>query len=304
MEVCFSRATTCDFLREHSPEIDSEVGPGWFVNSEGVKLGGHKGFPYYTIGQRKGLEIALGKPAYVLKINPQKNTVMLGDAEQLKAGYMLAEEENLIDEAEFFGSEELTVRIRYRSKPIPCTVKRLEDGRLLVRFLSEASAIAPDSLPCSTSAGVWLAAHSSLPNGASGCILQKIIKTQIYEKTLFPSTFHLGCCRRIGATRHFEYRISLKDKAATTYSLEHPEAFLSEKAIERRLKQNLPIDSTDLPVCRKYVDEIRRQGVKIVVTGKWENFVTVSCNDSALVERIARPAFCPGDGKGMDSSRR
>lgn len=88
-------------------------------------------------------EIALGKPAYVLKINPQKNTVMLGDAEQLKAGYMLAEEENLTDEDEFFGSEELTVRIRYRSKPIPCTVKRLEDGRLLVHFLSEASAIAP-----------------------------------------------------------------------------------------------------------------------------------------------------------------
>ena len=88
-----------------------------------------------------------------------------------------------------------------------------------------------------------------------------------------------------------KYRISLKDKAATTYSLEHPEAFLSEKAIERRLKQNLPIDSTDLPVCRKYVDEIRRQGVKIVVTGKWENFVTVSCNDSALVERIAALPF-------------
>ena len=88
-----------------------------------------------------------------------------------------------------------------------------------------------------------------------------------------------------------KYRISLKDKAATTYSLEHPEAFLSEKAFERRLKQNLPIDSTDLPVCRKYVDEIRRQGVKIDVTGKWENFVTVSCNDSALVERIAALPF-------------
>ena len=88
-----------------------------------------------------------------------------------------------------------------------------------------------------------------------------------------------------------KYRISLKDKATTTYSLEHPEAFLSEKAIERRRKQNLPIDSTDLPVCRKYVDEIRRQGVKIVVTGKWENFVTVSCNDSALIERIAALPF-------------
>ena len=62
MEVCFIKGDYRDFLREHSPEIDNEVGPGWFVNSEGVKLGGHKGFPYYTIGQRKGLEIALGKP--------------------------------------------------------------------------------------------------------------------------------------------------------------------------------------------------------------------------------------------------
>ena len=79
----------------------------------------------------------------MLKINPQKNTVMLGDAAQLKAEYMLAEQDNLIDEGEVFGSGELTVRIRYRSKPIPCSVKRLEDGRLLVHFETEASAIAP-----------------------------------------------------------------------------------------------------------------------------------------------------------------
>lgn len=70
-----------------------------------------------------------------------------------------------------------------------------------------------------------------------------------------------------------KYRISLKDKAATEYSLKRPEKFLSEKAIERRKKQNLPIDSTDLPVCRKYIDEIRKQGVNIVVVGKWDNFV-------------------------------
>ena len=88
-----------------------------------------------------------------------------------------------------------------------------------------------------------------------------------------------------------KYRISLKDKAATVYALDHPEAFLSEKAIARRQKQHLPIDSTDLPVCRKYVDEIRRQGVHIVVTGKWENFVTVSCNDSTLIDRIAALPF-------------
>ena len=88
-----------------------------------------------------------------------------------------------------------------------------------------------------------------------------------------------------------KYRISLRDKAATVYSLERPEQFLSEKAIARRQKQNLAIDSTDLPVCRKYIDEIRRQGVNIVVAGKWENFVTVSCNDSTLIDRIAALPF-------------
>ena len=88
-----------------------------------------------------------------------------------------------------------------------------------------------------------------------------------------------------------KYRISLRDKAATVYSLEHPEQFLSEKAIARRQKQNLAVDSTDLPVCRQYIDEIRRQGVNIVVVGKWENFVTVSCNDSALIEHIAALPF-------------
>ncbi|MBO4985018.1 MAG: tRNA 2-thiouridine(34) synthase MnmA [Bacteroides sp.] len=143
MEVCFIQGDYRDFLREHSPEIDKEIGKGWFVNTEGVKLGEHKGFPYYTIGQRKGLEISLGKPAYVLKINPQKNTVMLGDAEQLKASHMLLEDPLFPNINEALDSNELTVRIRYRSKPIPCTVTLLEDGRLLVHFHAEASAIAP-----------------------------------------------------------------------------------------------------------------------------------------------------------------
>ena len=79
----------------------------------------------------------------MLKINPQKNTVILGDAEQLRTEYMLAEQDQLTDEQELFSAPDLAVRIRYRSKPIPCTVGRLEDGRLLVHFLSEASAIAP-----------------------------------------------------------------------------------------------------------------------------------------------------------------
>lgn len=110
-----------------------------------------------------------------------------------------------------------------------------------------------------------------------------------------------------------KYRISLKDKVATEYSLKKPEKYLSAKAIERRRKQNLPIDSTDLPVCRKYIDEIRKQGVKIVVTGKWDNFVTVSCNDTTLIDRIAALPFVlstekvwisPGAGKPSMATER
>ena len=110
-----------------------------------------------------------------------------------------------------------------------------------------------------------------------------------------------------------KYRISLKDKAATEYSLKKPEKYLSAKAIERRRKQNLPIDSTDLPVCRKYIDEIRKQGVKIVVTGKWDNFVTVTCNDTTLIDRIAALPFVlstekvwisPGAGKPSMATER
>lgn len=88
-----------------------------------------------------------------------------------------------------------------------------------------------------------------------------------------------------------KYRVCLKDKAATEYSLQRPEEFLSAKALERRRRQHLPVDSTDLPVCRRYVDEIRRLGVGIVVTGKWENFVTVSCSDSTIIGRLAALPF-------------
>ena len=143
MEVCFIEGDYRDFLRQQVPDIDTKIGPGYFVDSKGVKIGQHKGFPYYTIGQRKGLGIALGHPAHVLRINAEKNTVMLGTAEDLKTEYMLVEDAMIINTDELLECNHLTVRIRYRSKPIPCQVLPLEDGKMLVRFLSEASAIAP-----------------------------------------------------------------------------------------------------------------------------------------------------------------
>lgn len=107
----------------------------------------------------------------------------------------------------------------------------------------------------------------------------------------FALIFSLGVFAQFTTDDTLKYRISLKDKAATEYSLQKPEKYLSEKSIERRKRQGLAIDSTDLPVCKKYVDAIRKKGVHVLVTGKWDNFVTVSCKDSTLINEIANLPF-------------
>ena len=144
MEVCFIDGDYRDFLRENCPDIDMRIGQGKFVDSGGRVIGVHQGYPYYTIGQRKGLGVALGKPAYVLKVNPEKNTVMLGDAEQLLTNYMLVEHPRFVNRLEIDNEDNLTVRIRYRSQPVPCEVVRdIEDNKLLIHFHEAVSAVTP-----------------------------------------------------------------------------------------------------------------------------------------------------------------
>ena len=108
---------------------------------------------------------------------------------------------------------------------------------------------------------------------------------------VFALNICLGTFAQFTPEDTLKYSISLKDKAATDYSLQKPEMYLSKKSIERRKRQGLEIDSTDLPVCKKYVDAIRKKGVHVLVTGKWDNFVTVSCNDSMLIAEIAGLPF-------------
>ena len=151
MEVCFIDKDYRDFLREQVPDLDSRVGEGKFVDVQGRTLGTHRGFPYFTVGQRKGLGIALGQPAYVLRLNARKNTVMLGRAEDLDAWHMLVSGGRMADEAALSDGN-LAVRIRYRSQPLPCSVRRVRnlfpdevagDDLWLVHFKEKASAVTP-----------------------------------------------------------------------------------------------------------------------------------------------------------------
>lgn len=151
MEVCFIDKDYRDFLREQVPDLDSRVGEGKFVDAQGRTIGTHRGFPYFTVGQRKGLGIALGQPAYVLRLNARKNTVMLGRMEDLDMDYMLVAGGWMEEGA--FADPRLSVRIRYRSHALPCSVRRM--GNLfpdevpgaeevwLVHFGERASAVTP-----------------------------------------------------------------------------------------------------------------------------------------------------------------
>ncbi|GHU57994.1 serine protease [Bacteroidia bacterium] len=82
------------------------------------------------------------------------------------------------------------------------------------------------------------------------------------------------------------FRVYLKDKGASDYSIEHPEAFLSQAAIHNRIKRGIAIDETDLPISPAYLDTLMATGTRPVTASKWFSTVVVESEDSAVVERI------------------
>jgi len=89
----------------------------------------------------------------------------------------------------------------------------------------------------------------------------------------------------------YKFRLSLTDKGQTKYSIEKPQEFLSQKAIERREKQGIVIDETDLPISQDYIKQIEGKGVIIVAKSKWQKSVSVHCTDSAIVEELTTLPF-------------
>lgn len=87
------------------------------------------------------------------------------------------------------------------------------------------------------------------------------------------------------------YWVQLKDKDGTLYQVTHPEAFLSQRAINRRVRQQIVIDDTDLPVSQIYLDSLKNRGLEIFHTSKWLNGVTVRTADTLLIQKIATLPF-------------
>jgi subtilisin family serine protease len=87
------------------------------------------------------------------------------------------------------------------------------------------------------------------------------------------------------------YWVQFRDKKGTPFQISHPEKFLSQRAIERRLKQHIAIDSTDLPVSPVYLDSLKKLGLQIFHTSKWLNGSTVRTADTALISRVKKLGF-------------
>jgi serine protease AprX len=87
------------------------------------------------------------------------------------------------------------------------------------------------------------------------------------------------------------YWITFTDKNNSTYSIQHPAAFLSQKAIDRRVRQQLPIDASDLPVNATYINAVTATGVSVVSVSKWFNAISVTTSDPSKIEAIRNLSF-------------
>lgn len=140
-EICFvSDDNYGNFLKEQYPDKDFQRGK--FVTTDGKVVGQHKGLPFYTIGQRKGLGVALGYPAYVVDLDPKENKVILGTNEEVFSKGLIAEDVNLILYPELRGPIEAEVKIRYSAKPASAVLTPIDEG-IKVVFKEPQRAITP-----------------------------------------------------------------------------------------------------------------------------------------------------------------
>lgn len=139
-EICFvTQGRYDEFVRSNRQDIDTA---GELVTTDGTVVGEHTGIEGFTIGQRKGLGVALGEPKYVVRIEPDSRRVVLGDREDLARPSLTARGTNWLVDTEQI-PEQCEVQIRYNSAPVPATVELLPDERLAVTFAEPQFGVAP-----------------------------------------------------------------------------------------------------------------------------------------------------------------
>ena len=140
-DICFvPDGDYAEFIRRESKK---EVPEGNFVSTDGKILGRHKGITHYTVGQRKGLGLSLGHPAFVLEIRPETNEVVIGTNEESMTRFVKANRLNFMAVEDIEGEMRALGKIRYNHKGAPCTVKRTGEDEILCTFDEPVRAVTP-----------------------------------------------------------------------------------------------------------------------------------------------------------------
>jgi tRNA-specific 2-thiouridylase len=146
MELCFvPNGNYVQFIHAYSSERGTPLSDaeGEIVNDDGDVIGHHNGVHHFTIGQRKGLGFAAGKPLYVLSIDPQSNRVVVGEDEALRKQTFEVENINWVSLAQPSKTFRATVKIRHKHEPAPATVEPFEETRARITFDAPQRAITP-----------------------------------------------------------------------------------------------------------------------------------------------------------------
>lgn len=144
-EICFVPDNDYrGFLKRRVPTLEAEVAGGNFVmESTGKVVGKHEGYPFYTIGQRKGLGIALGHPVFVTEIRKDTNEVILGLDKDLYRNGMTVSKLNLQKYPTIEASLRTVTKVRYKDSGTPATISQTAPDKIEVHFDEGVSAIAP-----------------------------------------------------------------------------------------------------------------------------------------------------------------
>ncbi|MHB9144420.1 MAG: tRNA 2-thiouridine(34) synthase MnmA [Symbiobacteriia bacterium] len=140
-EICF--VLDDDYARFVQEQAPAAVVPGPILDTRGHQLGTHKGLPFYTIGQRKGLGFTAGTPLYVVDILPEENAIVVGGNEDVLSSRLTAADLNWIA---FEGPTDpfpAQAKIRYGARPGACFVTPRPDGQVEVEFERPQRAITP-----------------------------------------------------------------------------------------------------------------------------------------------------------------
>lgn len=141
-EICFIQDN------DYAGFIDREAAgkvppPGNFVLTDGTVIGQHKGITHYTVGQRKGLGIAMGRPVFVTEIRPDTNEVVIGSNEDVFGTTVYAKNLNFMSIPDLEGDLEVIGKIRYSHKGAPCTIRKVEADKIVCQFHEPVRAITP-----------------------------------------------------------------------------------------------------------------------------------------------------------------